>query len=305
MAKSILPYTPPIVADQEAYPEAKKPLTALEISKNRSLIANPSKPSIGLSDKTLSILKTSAYTPQVGKTIDPLDKLSNTANIVNGVQAAGSIVAGIMSLKSVNALKPELVPQAPTIEAVKVSDSGAQQLAAGQANIDKAMATTRESARRSGNIYSDGIVLSKEMEAQNNLAGQIEGMRTNIEVQNVNMQNQVNQQNAASKARASEMNAQILNNFQLTKAQMKSGILSNITTNVNQNTSGIINNMYGSTMRQEEERVNDEQYLKSMEEKISIYNNRDINMFNASKSIYDKQKLEYEKKYGKPFTSVY
>lgn len=173
--------------------------------------------------------------------------IERTADIINGVQAVGSGLLAYASSRSASNLKPSLL-SAPTLTAKHVTDTGAQQAAAGEQRIASSIEGARESALRQGRTGLDGVFLSKEIEAGNTLAGQIEGMRTNIEGMNVAADNRVAEINATNKMNIDNINANAINSMNQFKTQMKSQALQTGLVNANANVNGIMQNAYAQKM---------------------------------------------------------
>ena len=95
-------------------------------------------------------------------------------------------------------------------------------------------------------------MLGKELEGKNSLAGQIEGIRTNIEQANVNAENRVREINANADMQAANINQQAINNMTQFKTQMKSAALQTGLANINQNTNGILSNAYTAVQRKDD-----------------------------------------------------
>lgn len=226
------------------YDLSKNPLSKGQIAGHLKTI-NVSNP-LPLQKQT--VLETPA--PKEGLNMTKAIKVANWINAANAVSAIGM---GIYGLNQVDKMEAPNMVSAPIIEAKQIRDSGAQQMAARKSAIATSANTTRDALRRSGRTDLLPAVSAKEMSATNEAAAAIEGLRTNIEAQNVAAENRVREINASSKVNTEQFNAQLQNSFRQFQSQMKNSILNTSIGNVSSNIAGIGQNLYTLAAKKEED----------------------------------------------------
>ena len=238
----------------------------------------------------------------VPKTVKPIDyqKRNSTASmILNGTNALVSGVLGMVSLNSINKMKPELVPTAPVIEGAKMRDTGAQQFAAGRSSIVRSLSTARRDSLALGLTNLNPVYAAKDIEANNDLSGRIEGMRATIDQTNTQIENNVNQLNAGNKMNIANINANILNNFQSMKSQAGSQVINNTIENISSNVGGIAQTLMNTNQVAEYKRMQMLDDLKRLQMKAVDYSS--LNNLEGSdmlERMYKKKYDEYVKIYG-------
>lgn len=244
-------------ADNNLFPEGYQPSTSLfkmKLPTESYLKSNPVKPlvvkkepwsqSIANHQTEVDALK------EVNKdlTTSPFKAPSTIgmANIATGISTAANVATSIYGAIQASKMQPTLMKYQSPTEAVLVSDNSNAIETAGQGNIDKSINTSRSNLKRNGIVGMDGILLSKENEALNQLSGQLAQYRTGIESQNAQIENSVNAQNKQAEMQTEQFNASTQNQFD----QYKSGLIGmgmkNATDAIQTGTESIFNNIANS-----------------------------------------------------------
>jgi len=245
-----------VAAKNPFYPETYQPTVGtIDVEKAKKDIGTPITPAI-TSKKPEPIKDVFAVEPWRDKTLNTTGAIK-VANWINAANAVAGIGLGIYGLNQVDNMKAPDMVSAPTIEAKQIRDSGSQQMAARKSAIVTSANTTRESLRRSGRTDLLAAVNAKEMAANNEAAAAIEGLRTNIEAQNVAAENRVREINASNKVNSQQFNAQLQNSFRQFQSQMKNSILNTSLSNVSNNIAGIGQNLYTNAAQKKQDDYNE------------------------------------------------
>ena len=168
------------------------------------------------------------------------------ANIATGINTIANVAASLYGAKMASKMQPSLISKPADIEPVLITDKTSAIESAGKENIEKSGNTTRYSYREAGLTGMDGVLLSKENEALNQLSGQLAQYRTNIDAQNAQTTNQVNQVNAATALNVDQANANTINQFDQYKSSLIGSGIQNASENLRAGTESIFGNMMAS-----------------------------------------------------------
>lgn len=240
ISKPLTPFTPPIADNSSIAADIQ------DIIANKKPVVKP------VATTTTTPQPVSVTTKQPGEGLN-MNKAIKVANWINAANAVSAIGMGIYGLNQVDKMEAPNMVSAPIIEAKQIRDSGAQQMASRKSAIATSANTTRDALRRSGRTDLLPAVSAKEMSATNEAAAAIEGLRTNIEAQNVAAENRVREINASSKVNTEQFNAQLQNSFRQFQSQMKNSILNTSIGNVSSNIAGIGQNLYTLAAKKEED----------------------------------------------------
>ena len=168
------------------------------------------------------------------------------ANIATGVNTIANVAASLYGAKMASKMQPSLISKPAEIEPVLIADKTSAIESAGKENIEKSINTARDSYRKAGLTGMDGVLLSKENEALNQLSGQLAQYRTNIDAQNAQTTNQVNQVNAATALNVDQANANTINQFDQYKSSLIGSGIQNASESLRAGTESIFGNMMAS-----------------------------------------------------------
>ena len=168
------------------------------------------------------------------------------ANIATGINTIANVAASLYGAKMASKMQPSLISKPAEIEPVLIADKTSAIESASKENIEKSINTSRDSYRKAGLTGMDGVLLSKENEALNQLSGQLAQYRTNIDAQNAQTTNQVNQVNAATALNVDQANANTLNQFDQYKSSLIGSGIQNASENLRAGTESIFGNMMAS-----------------------------------------------------------
>lgn len=223
------------------------------------------------------------------------------ANIATGISTLANVATSLYGAKMASKMEPSLIGKPADIESVLIADKTSAIESAGKENIEKSINTARDSYRKAGLTGMDGVLLSKENEALNQLSGQLAQYRTNIDAQNAQTINQVNQVNAATALNVDQANANTINQFDQYKSSLIGGGIQNASENLRAGTESIFNNLMGSAQMNLSS-INDELKLLTEELKQPVTGNTN---YIAQKKRYAelmRQKDQIENStFGKPY----
>ena len=194
------------------------------------------------------------------------------ANIATGISTLANVASSLYGAKMASKMEPSLIGKPADIEPVLIADKTSAIESAGKENIEKSINTARDSYRKAGLTGMDGVLLSKENEALNQLSGQLAQYRTNIDAQNAQTTNQVNQVNAATALNVDQANANTINQFDQYKSSLIGSGIQNASENLRAGTESIFNNLMGSAQMNLSS-INDELKLLTEELKQPVTGN--------------------------------
>ena len=168
------------------------------------------------------------------------------ANIATGINTIANVATSLYGAKMASKMQPSLISKPAEIEPVLIADKTSAIESAGKENIEKSINTARDSYRKAGLTGMDGVLLSKENEALNQLSGQLAQYRTNIDAQNAQTTNQVNQVNAATALNVDQANANTINQFDQYKSSLIGSGIQNASESLRAGTESIFGNMMAS-----------------------------------------------------------
>ena len=168
------------------------------------------------------------------------------ANIATGISTLANVASSLYGAKMASKMEPSLIGKPADIEPVLITDKTSAIESAGKENIEKSINTARDSYRKAGLTGIDGVLLSKENEALNQLSGQLAQYRTNIDAQNAQTTNQVNQVNAATALNVDQANANTINQFDQYKSSLIGSGIQNASENLRAGTESIFGNLMAS-----------------------------------------------------------
>lgn len=194
------------------------------------------------------------------------------ANIATGISTLANVATSLYGAKMASKMEPSLIGKPADIEPVLIADKTSAIESAGKENIEKSINTARDSYRKAGLTGMDGVLLSKENEALNQLSGQLAQYRTNIDAQNAQTTNQVNQVNAATALNVDQANANTINQFDQYKSSLIGGGIQNASENLRAGTESIFGNLMASAQMNLSS-INDELKLLTEELKQPVTGN--------------------------------
>ena len=168
------------------------------------------------------------------------------ANIATGINTIANVATSLYGAKMASKMQPSLISKPAEIEPILIADKTSAIESAGKENIEKSINTARDSYRKAGLTGMDGVLLSKENEALNQLSGQLAQYRTNIDAQNAQTTNQVNQVNAATALNVDQANANTINQFDQYKSSLIGSGIQNASESLRAGTESIFGNMMAS-----------------------------------------------------------
>ena len=168
------------------------------------------------------------------------------ANIATGLNTIADVATSLYGAKMVSKMQPSLISKPTEIEPVLIADKTSAIESAGRENIEKSGNATKYSYREAGLTGMDGVLLSKENEALNQLSGQLAQYRTNIDAQNAQTTNQVNQVNASTALNVDHANANTINQFDQYKSSLIGSGIQNASESMRDGTESIFGNMMAS-----------------------------------------------------------
>ena len=201
---------------------------------------------------TLNDLKRKENTTKTENSgVEGVDEGTNTkgisavtgANIATGINTIANVATSLYGAKMASKMEPSLISKPADIEPVLIADKTSAIESAGRENIEKSINTARDSYRKAGLTGMDGVLLSKENEALNQLSGQLAQYRTNIDAQNTQTTNQVNQVNAATALNVDQANANTINQFDQYKSSLIGSGIQNASESLRSGTESIFGNI--------------------------------------------------------------
>ena len=223
------------------------------------------------------------------------------ANIATGINTIANVATSLYGAKMASKMQPSLISKPAEIEPVLIADKTSAIESAGKENIEKSINTARDSYRKAGLTGMDGVLLSKENEALNQLSGQLAQYRTNIDAQNAQTTNQVNQVNAATALNVDQANANTINQFDQYKSSLIGSGIQNASDNLRAGTESIFGNMMASAQMNLSS-INAELETLSEELKAPITGNRNLIAQKERYAELIRQKQEIENStFGRPY----
>lgn len=173
--------------------------------------------------------------------------LSTTAiaSIVSGATGLAQVGTSIYGAIQANKMQPNLMSYSAPIEAKLIESNNAAIQSASEESIDKSIAGARDIDRRNGMDTGsrNSIYLSKELEANNQIASQLNQMDNQIKAQNAQIENQTKQFNRQTAMQSDQFNAQTQNQFNQWKSSIVGAGLNNATNGIYSSANAILNNM--------------------------------------------------------------
>lgn len=223
------------------------------------------------------------------------------ANIATGISTLANVATSLYGAKMASKMEPSLISKPADIEPDTIAYKTSAIESAGKENIEKSVNTARDSYRKAGLTGMDGVLLSKQNEALNQLSGQLAQYVTNIDAQNAQTTNQVNQVNATNKLNVDMHNAGIINQSDSLKSGLIGSGIQNASENLRAGTESIFNNLMGSAQMNLSS-INDELKLLTEELRQPVTGNTN---YIAQKKRYAelmRQKDQIENStFGKPY----
>lgn len=215
------------------------------------------------------------------------------ANIASGVLGITGALGSLYG--AVNASKQEavIIPPQAKIEAAKIEDRTAAQKAAGEEDIDKAIRTAAAQQERLG-LYGGGLLVGKETEAKNRLAGTLAGMQLQTDAQNAQLEQQANTANQQLEYQRGAANAQLMNRQREFNSSLMSqgisGSLESITSSANSLFQNMITKQTKSEAQQAMAKINEENEINNL---INLMNSGMIS--DTDRALIYKKIKEYYK----------
>lgn len=223
------------------------------------------------------------------------------ANIATGISTLANVATSLYGAKMASKMEPSLISKPADIEPDTIAHKTSAIESAGKENIEKSVNTARDSYRKAGLTGMDGVLLSKQNEALNQLSGQLAQYVTNIDAQNAQTTNQVNQVNATNELNVDMHNAGIINQSDGLKSSLIGSGIQNASENLRAGTESIFGNLMASAQMNLSS-INDELKLLTEELKLPVTENRN---YIAQKKRYAelmRQKDQIENStFGKPY----
>lgn len=140
---------------------------------------------------------------------------------MNAMATIGSMVAATKGIIDTNNMKKPKEISYETVEPDLVEDSSGARKAAGDAEIDSAVAANMRMNEAAGRIPDDGTLSTIKLDAERKNAAQIEGERQQVSAINAQMKNQAKGINAQLSLSANAQNVQNLMQHNAMRTQLK------------------------------------------------------------------------------------
>ena len=140
---------------------------------------------------------------------------------MNAMATIGSMVAATKGIIDTNNMKKPKEISYETVEPDLVEDSSGARKAAGDAEIDSAVAANMRMNEAAGRIPDDGTLSTIKLDAERKNAAQIEGERQQVSAVNAQMKNQAKSVNAQLSLSANAQNVQNLMQHNAMRTQLK------------------------------------------------------------------------------------
>ena len=140
---------------------------------------------------------------------------------MNAMATIGSMVAATKGIIDTNNMKKPKEVSYQTVEPDLVEDSSGARKAAGDAEIDSAVAANMRMNEAAGRIPDDGTLSTIKLDAERKNAAQIEGERQQVSAVNAQMKNQAKGINAQLSLSANAQNVQNLMQHNAMRTQLK------------------------------------------------------------------------------------
>ena len=140
---------------------------------------------------------------------------------MNAMATIGSMVAATKGIIDTNNMKKPKDVSYQTVEPDLVEDSSGARKAAGDAEIDSAVAANMRMNEAAGRIPDDGTLSTIKLDAERKNAAQIEGERQQVSAVNAQMKNQAKGVNAQLSLSANAQNVQNLMQHNAMRTQLK------------------------------------------------------------------------------------
>ena len=140
---------------------------------------------------------------------------------MNAMATIGSMVAATKGIIDTNNMKKPKEVSYQTVEPDLVEDSSGARKAAGDAEIDSAVAANMRMNEAAGRIPDDGTLSTIKLDAERKNAAQIEGERQQVSAINAQMKNQAKGVNAQLSLSANAQNVQNLMQHNAMRTQLK------------------------------------------------------------------------------------
>lgn len=140
---------------------------------------------------------------------------------MNAMATIGSMVAATKGIIDTNNMKKPKEISYETVEPDLVEDSSGARKAAGDAEIDSAVAANMRINEAAGRIPDDGTLSTIKLDAERKNAAQIEGERQQVSAVNAQMKNQAKGINAQLSLSANAQNVQNLMQHNAMRTQLK------------------------------------------------------------------------------------
>ena len=140
---------------------------------------------------------------------------------MNAMATIGSMVAATKGIIDTNNMKKPKEISYETVEPDLVEDSSGARKAAGDAEIDSAVAANMRMNEAAGRIPDDGTLSTIKLDAERKNAAQIEGERQQVSAINAQMKNQAKGINAQLSLSAKAQNVQNLMQHNAMRTQLK------------------------------------------------------------------------------------
>lgn len=140
---------------------------------------------------------------------------------MNAMATIGSMVAATKGIIDTNNMKKPKEVSYQTVEPDLVEDSSGARKAAGDAEIDSAVAANMRMNEAAGRIPDDGTLSTIKLDAERKNAAQIEGERQQVSAVNAQMKNQAKGVNAQLSLSANAQNVQNLIQHNAMRTQLK------------------------------------------------------------------------------------
>ena len=140
---------------------------------------------------------------------------------MNAMATIGSMVAATKGIIDTNNMKKPKEVSYQTVEPDLVEDSSGARKAAGDAEIDSAVAANMRMNEAAGRIPDNGTLSTIKLDAERKNAAQIEGERQQVSAVNAQMKNQAKGVNAQLSLSANAQNVQNLMQHNAMRTQLK------------------------------------------------------------------------------------
>ena len=148
---------------------------------------------------------------------------------MNAMATIGSMVAATKGIIDTNNMKKPKEVSYQTVEPDLVEDSSGARKAAGDAEIDSAVAANMRMNEAAGRIPDDGTLSTIKLDAERKNAAQIEGERQQVSAVNAQMKNQAKGVNAQLSLSANAQNVQNLIQHNAMRTQLKTQNVNTLT----------------------------------------------------------------------------